>query len=241
MNRINFITSTMVALAVLAGGCSDSSNKTVAPSTLSISGGTLPLAIAQHTYFHTVEASGGALNYEFELDHALMPPGITAEWDNNDLVIRGTGTQAGSYTVPVTVIDADKDEATTTLVINVAADNNIAGNWNLVITVTLATQDCTGEEGEYPAVPVTIIQNGSSLTVSGFLGDGSISLDGSIGGVNGNVVTIAGSFPEEGGTTTVTHTWSLISLTHMSGTEDWSWTDGQDSCPGSKSTVVLTR
>jgi len=118
MIRMNFIVSTIVALAVMTGGCSDSSNNTVAPSTLSISGGTLPLAIAQQPYSHRVEASGGALNYEFDIDHALMPPGITAEWSDNDLLIIGTGTQAGSYTVPVTVIDANNDEASTTLIIN---------------------------------------------------------------------------------------------------------------------------
>lgn len=234
------LTLLLVMCAVVLSGCG-SSNKTVAPSTLAFSGGTLPLAIAQHSYTHTAVATGGQLNYEFELDHDLLPPGIVAEWVDNDLVFHGNGTVAGTYTVPVTVIDANKDTALATFVINVAANNNIAGTWSVAITVTLATQDCAGEEGPSPAVLVTIGQTGSALTATGWLGNSSIVLAGTIGGENGNVVTISGSYPEDSGTTTATHTWTLTSASTMSGTESWSWTDGANGCPGSQATVVCNK
>ena len=104
-----------------------------------------------------------------------------------------------------------------------------------------ATGSCAGEEGTYPSVPITITQTGNTLSAKGWLGVPSNELTGSIGGDNGNVVTLSGVLPEEGGFTTISFVWTLTSPNAMSGTEDWSWTDGIDSCPNSKSTVVCTR
>ncbi len=232
-------------VVVLAGvvafaGCS-SSDKTSAPSDLAMAGGVLPLAITQESYSQTVVVTGGKLNYEFELNHDLLPPGIIAEWVDNDLVFHGNATTVGTYTIPVTVIDANKDTADAVFVINVADTIGIEGTWSMVITVTNATQDCAGEEGVSPPVLVTISQSGSGVSVAGFLGDPSNVLVGTIGGANSDILTVSGSYGEDGGTTTATHVWQLDSETTMTGTESWSWTNGVNSCPGSSSTVVCTK
>jgi hypothetical protein len=230
-----------LALFAVAGCGGDDDPVTPTPSSLTFKGGVLPMAIAQHSYSWTVSASGGKKNYEFDLDHDLLPPGIVAESVDNDLVFHGNATQAGSFSIPVTVIDADKKEVSATFTINVGADSNIADVWSVTVTVTVATGDCAGETGPSPAVPITITQTGSTLSAKGWLGLDSNVLTGSTGGDNGNVVTLSGTIPEEGGNTTITHIWTLTSPNSMSGTEDWSWTDGVDSCPNSKSTVVCTR
>lgn len=240
-SRIIISMTIIVLVLVSLLGCGGDSEKSLAPTELSMTGGTLPVAITNEAYSHTITVSGGKINYEFELDHDLLPPGIIAEWVDNDLVFHGTPTQTGTYTIPVTVIDSYDDTDMATFIIEVADTVALGGTWNMVITVTVGGGDCAGEEGVYPGVSVNITQAGSAVTVSGFLGDPGNVLTGSVSGTNDEVITISGSYPEDGGTTTATHIWTRTSPTTMTGTESWSWTDGILNCPGSQSTVVCNK
>jgi len=118
-----------------------------------------------------------------------------------------------------------------------------AGVWTFSITVTKATQDCAGEEGDSSSNPITITKTGSEppyeITASGFLGISTNTLTGTF---DDNVLTISGSYPEETGTTSPEHVLIATSNNEMRGTETWNWTDSiGNQCPGSTSDVVATR
>jgi hypothetical protein len=118
-----------------------------------------------------------------------------------------------------------------------------AGVWTFRITVTEATDACDGEEGESSAHPITITRTGSappySIVARGFLGDPNSFLTGTFDA--NNRLVIAGSYPEDGGTTSSHHDLVATSQNRMEGIETWNWTDGNGSCPGSKADVVATR
>jgi hypothetical protein len=78
------------------------------------------------------------------------------------------------------------------------------------------------------------------VTISGPFGDsGPQNLNGNL---TSGVVSVGGSYPEDGGTTTATHTLTVApDEQSMSGTEAWSWTGPGGSCPESASDVDLTR
>lgn len=72
-----------------------------------------------------------------------------------------------------------------------------------------------------------VTQTGDNVTVR----SGSITLRGTL--VSGTL-NLQGSFPEEGGTTTVTRSNLTVGPTGntISGTETWRWSDGFESCSG---------
>ncbi len=118
-----------------------------------------------------------------------------------------------------------------------------AGVWTFVIVVTKATGDCAGEEGQTSSDPITITKTGSAppyqVTATGFLGISSNTLTGTFAN---NKLVISGSYPEDGGTTTTTHTLVATDDNHMVGDEDWSWMEpGGGTCPGSAATTNATR
>jgi len=118
-----------------------------------------------------------------------------------------------------------------------------AGTWILNVTVTDATGDCDGEEGISTPETITITITGGTeqpfnVSVSGFLGNPANVLTGTF---DNNRLLISGSYAEDGGTTTATHDLVATSDNRMVGDEAWGWTDGILSCPGSTSTVRLTR
>jgi hypothetical protein len=102
---------------------------------------------------------------------------------------------------------------------------DVAGNWQM--TSTVVSDNCDGRENQ--TFPMTITQDGDALTVE----TPELTFTGTI---CGNEIQMDGSFPDEGGTTTVKAT--LVVSTDgnsMQGSDTWTWTDGFDSCSGSDS------
>ncbi|HYV98094.1 MAG TPA: hypothetical protein VE967_11610, partial [Gemmatimonadaceae bacterium] len=83
-----------------------------------------------------------------------------------------------------------------------------AGVWNFSIVNTVTTGACAGEAGDSSLDPITITKTGSrapySVTAKGFLGVQSNVLTGTFS--SSKKLTISGSYAEDGGTTTTTHT-----------------------------------
>ena len=124
------------------------------------------------------------------------------------------------------------------------------GTWNFTVDVTVANGACEGEEnntvepfpievtvtdanadGTWEIVAAGFIDNPSSVIYGTFTGEPSI----------GDELVLGGTYPEDGGATTATYHLTLDSATRLTGTEDWSWTNGSSSCEGGESTVVVTR
>jgi hypothetical protein len=120
------------------------------------------------------------------------------------------------------------------------------GAWIFEITVTDATQDCDGEEGEFSDNEITITITGGTapsfnVSASGFLGLAGNVLDGTFN-EDTNRLVISGDYPEDGGTTSASHDLVATTDNLMLGTETWGWTDGPNtSCPNSKSDVTAKR
>jgi hypothetical protein len=100
---------------------------------------------------------------------------------------------------------------------------DVSGTWN-----TTELEDATGcGEGTYTNYnEFTITQSGCNISVdAGVYGTHS-------GTVNGSQITYTGSYPEEGGTTTINVNLT-ISGNSLNGSATWTWSDGTYSCSGS--------
>ena len=121
---------------------------------------------------------------------------------------------------------------------------NIAGQWQWDLTVTVATGACAGEEGPKPARIIQVTQQGENVTISGFPSPSKI-LTGDITFDNATdkwIVKLTGSYPEGEGATTGEYTLELNNTyDEMTGDENWDWVGDVGSCPGSKSTVLVTK
>jgi len=89
-------------------------------------------------------------------------------------------------------------------------------------------------DGSYPTETgsITIMQTGNTFTL---YGDGETAT----GTVNGAIYTFPESYSEDGGTVTVSNTFTLTSSTSGNGTTNWTWTDGTDSCNGGHELTLL--
>ncbi|MEL7025331.1 MAG: fibronectin type III domain-containing protein [Pseudomonadota bacterium] len=105
----------------------------------------------------------------------------------------------------------------------------VAGEWQ--ISETLA-DDC-GSSGTTNTYVATVTQNGSQVVVT----YGGVSRSGTM---TGNELTWSGSYPEDGGTTTVSSLILNFSGDSATGNATWSWTDGTQSCSGTSS-ITATR
>jgi hypothetical protein len=107
---------------------------------------------------------------------------------------------------------------------------DLTGTWTITET---GVSDCpaksTFTRGPYQA---TIEQLNGHLTVQAF----SSSLTGSIAGDN---VSWTGSYPEDGGTTTVTSMTLTVDVDGniLTGTAEWTWSDGRVSCAGTSQAI----
>jgi hypothetical protein len=121
-------------------------------------------------------------------------------------------------------------------------DANVAGIWNWFI---VDVSSSCGPELGWLGIPVTITQTGTSVTASSLWGSdvgGPYVFDGS---VSGNTLTIdVTGYPEDGGTTTATHTVVLQTDGTMFGTENWEWTNpavlppDPNTCTGGVGTIT---
>jgi hypothetical protein len=102
---------------------------------------------------------------------------------------------------------------------------DITGDWDISTTVSQVSAVCEQELGETNQYVATVSQVGNVVTVSG----AGVTLSGTLSAGNLNLM---GSYPEDGGTTTVISTSLVFTETTFSGESNWSWTDGQISCTG---------
>lgn len=101
---------------------------------------------------------------------------------------------------------------------------DLTGNWS--ISETVDATDCG--EGIYDdSYTAAVVQNGNTLsvTIGGLVFNGTIS---------GSRVSWTGSFPEDGGTTTITSMTLTVDPAGdgLSGDSAWRWSDGADTCSG---------
>ena len=103
---------------------------------------------------------------------------------------------------------------------------NVAGDWR--ITETLGGNDC-GESGTR-AYLITVTTNGNSVTVRTDVGTFT-------GTIDGDRLEWSGSYPEDGGSTTITDMDLTVSRdgNAFSGTTSWRWSDGSFNCSGTTS------
>jgi hypothetical protein len=101
---------------------------------------------------------------------------------------------------------------------------NVAGSWT--VTETSTSNNC-GDLVD-PAYSITITQNGGNLSVSTPVGVFT-------GTINGSTVGWTGSYPEDGGTTTITSMTATVASSGntFSGTSNWSWSGPGGPCSGS--------
>jgi hypothetical protein len=91
---------------------------------------------------------------------------------------------------------------------------------------------------------ITITRSGDDypylVTARGFLGSLNNVLVGTQ--LTETQLTLAGSYPEDGGTTTASYQLTASTAQLMEGPEAWSWTSpASGSCPNSESTVTAVR
>ena len=103
------------------------------------------------------------------------------------------------------------------------------GTWNFSDTVTAADGVCTSDINTTTQYTVAIAQNASSVTAT----YDATTINGS---VSGNQITLSGSVPDTGGTSTFTLVGTLNSGC-ITGTSNWTWTDGTDTCNNGVSDV----
>jgi hypothetical protein len=101
---------------------------------------------------------------------------------------------------------------------------HVAGTWN--VTEVSDETNCGGGSAETESNIYTITQNGCSIEVTD---EGRRTYTGT---VSGSTITWSGSFPEEGGTTTIQQMTLTVSGDNISGSCFWTWTDGIESCSG---------
>ena len=127
---------------------------------------------------------------------------------------------------------------------------DLNGTWNFTVDVTVANGACEGEENNtvepFP-IEVTVTDANSDGTyeiiAAGFIDNPSSIVYGAFPGVPviGDELVLTGTYPEDGGATTATYHLTIESATRLTGTEDWSWTNGATSCEGGESTALVEK
>ena len=120
---------------------------------------------------------------------------------------------------------------TVKLVVPAFPTSNLTGQW--MLNLVDISNNC-GDDNGSSSVVVSITQTGSNLEVCAPV-FGCIS-----GTIQGNNVTWNGSYPEDGGTTTVSFGMTLSGDGNvLNGTLNWSWTDGAFSCSGTTNVTAV--
>ena len=106
--------------------------------------------------------------------------------------------------------------------------DDLSGRWRINET---DFSNC-GDSGSSRSVTWDVTQNGSSVTVAALSGNFAL-----FGTISGNTLSLQGSFPQDGGTTTVTSANITVSASgnSISGSNTWNWSDGFDFCSGTTS------
>jgi uncharacterized repeat protein (TIGR02543 family) len=189
---------------------------------------TVTLTMAVNGSGSTTPAVG---DHEYTEDEVVN---ITATAADGWLFTGWTGSVADPNSASTTVtMDASK-----TVTANFAEAPpeipNIAGVWRL--DVTNIDSSCGPEPGW--SSNVTVVQDDNTLETTGIKGSTFVVT----GSIDGDTVTIGpGAFPDAGGTTTATYTFTIESDTYMEGTETWTWTDGMTTCTGGTADITFTK
>jgi len=192
--------------------------------------------------FTASPASGNApLTVSFDASASTDPDGSIASysWDFGDGDSGSGATTShvystdGTFTATLTVADDDGNTDTATRTITVgsaAAIGDVAGTWTISETITSASAFCADEIGATYGYPISVAQTGNSLMVT----SSGTTFSGSL---NGDQIEWAGSFPEDGGTTTIESMNVAVAANcnSLSGTTSWSWTGPGGSCTGTTS------
>lgn len=102
---------------------------------------------------------------------------------------------------------------------------DMTGTWQ--ITDINGSNNCGDPVGEQVVYPIMVTANGNDLAVMTPAGTYHWTMEGTS-------IEWTGSFPEQGGITTITSTaLTATDANHFSGTLSWTWTDGVDDCAGS--------
>jgi hypothetical protein len=117
---------------------------------------------------------------------------------------------------------------------------DLSGNWAFTVEVTAAGGVCSSEVGHKSTRTITITQTDAHVVLDGFLGVQGNKVEGTL---DTGVLKATGTYWEDGGYTTSTHTLNVTDKDNMSGQEDWWWIsdDGAVNCPGGKAAVTATR
>jgi len=208
----------------------------------------LPAAFTGDARYWTerILPTGGVTPYEYFIELGSLPPGLAMAGELLFVDIEGVATLPGRYDFVLEVTDAADSTVEAGFSISVfdPATIDLSGQWEFTMTVTNATGVCEPETGQVATHVLTAEQSGSSPTygfaLSGFHGDPDNRLEGSLDfGVTN--VEVGGSYPEDGGTTTSAHYLLVYDENTLIGREEWSWTDGVDSCPHGRADVLAQR
>lgn len=205
----------------------------------------LPIGIKDQPYSEVVSVSGGTGPYTWTVDPADLPPGTNADPAAESLTIAGTPTTAETFTFTVRVEDANGASTTKTFTIQVVDSFDLGGDWSFTIDVTAAYGVCEGEENADPSTDtITVTQTASgtpgifNVTMTGFLGNPAYELTGTM---TGAYITVSGSYPEDGGTTTTTHNLVVTAPNTIAGEESWTWSGPGGDCPNGRASVTASR
>jgi hypothetical protein len=214
----------------------------------------LPIGVKGKSYTAevTVAVSGGpsaCSSYNYVWTRLGSIPGLEFSNPSSDrLLISGTPTESGHFTIGFKVEETNCSYAVSELDLDIYILDNIdlSGDWNFHFVVTAAEGVCSPDDiGVESDETITITQGNSMdpdiyyLEFAGFQG----SLGNIIFGwlTNWNTVQVSGDYPEDGGTTTTTHNLKILTANMMVGEEEWSWSGGNQSCPNGRATITATR
>ena len=130
-------TAALVVTVTDATGAQATASLGLAVPSLRIATTNLPAALLNTVYSATLSVSGGQGPFTFSLSAGTLPSGITLTTAG---ALTGTPLVAGDFTIVVTVIDATRATAASSLTVSVAAPPSTLHLTALPATVSAATQ-----------------------------------------------------------------------------------------------------
>ena len=123
---------------------------------------------------------------------------------------------------------------------------DLNGIWIFTVDVITARDACTGEINSTYTHTIKIVHytNPSSLTLSGFHGNNSNKLEGSLSVADDDttkLVTAWGEYPEDYGITTTRYTLRVVTHDSLAGGEIWEWESTEIDTSGGGNSIVTAR
>ncbi len=239
-NRILQITLIFLLMLVSFSQCECSDDDLTPNNTgldLELNSEPLRLALVGDLYSKKINPTGGTTPYEYYINLGDLPPGLSYQGYSGELSITGSPEVAGNFDFTVVVTDYDNNTVSASYTLNVYEEFDIAGTWAYTMVVTQANGNCAGEVGNSYTHELTIVQDGSNVTFSGFHGNPASQLTGTSLTAVYDIV-VSGSYEEDGGITTSEHKIHMSDLYSMWGTEFWTWEGGGDVCNDGEANIT---